>query len=326
MKRFYLILTMLILLTALLAVLALKSGAVQVSWSEVAGVFTGDDNGKTLLLREIRLPRLLLALLAGSALGIAGAVLQQVLHNDLAAPEIMGISAGAGTAGVVWLLYCGASLQYLGFASFAGALLAAAAVYLAAWKRGIDPARLILAGVAVSTLAGAFTSALLLLNSDKLTGIFEFTLGGVAGKGWQELYCSLPFFLAAFTGCVLMVPLLELLALDDHSAASLGINVELTRLTALALAALAAGTAVSVAGLLGFVGLMAPHTARKLGGSTAGKCLLLSAVLGGILTLTGEWLGRTVAAPRELPAGMFLSAAGAIFFLTLLLRRNREEL
>lgn len=326
MKRFYLILTLLILLTGVLAVLALKSGAVMVSWGDVAGVFTGNESAQVLLLREIRLPRILLALLAGSALGVAGAILQQILHNDLAAPEIMGISAGAGTAGVIWLLYCGASLQYLGAASFAGAALAAAVVYLAAWKRGIDPARLILAGVAVSTLAGALSSALLLLNSDKLTGIFDFTLGGVAGKGWDEVYCSLPFFLITFAGCAVMVRRIELLSLDDHSAASLGINVESTRLTALALASLAAGTAVSVAGLLGFVGLMAPHTAGRLGGNTTGRRLLLSALLGGLLTLTGEWLGRIAAAPRELPAGMFLSAAGAIFFLTLLLRNRREGL
>jgi iron complex transport system permease protein len=252
-------------------------------------------------------------------------VLQKILHNDLAAPEILGISSGAGCAGLLLIFFMPDQVEHLGFAAFAGGIAAAAIVYLAAWKRGVEPARLILAGVAVSTLFGAFTAVMMMLNAGKLVGIFEFTLGGFSGKSWSELQNILPFFLVVFIWAGAMVRHLEILSLDDHSAASLGIHVEITRLTALALAALAASTAVSVSGLLGFVGLMAPHIARKSGAVSAGKQLMLAGITGALLTVLGEWLGRIAASPRELPAGVFLSAAGAVFFLILLLRYRRDE-
>ena len=323
MRRFSLLVLSLTAITLTMSLISLKTGVAATSWQDVADIFTA-DSGTAFLLREVRLMRILLALLAGSALGISGAILQRVLHNDLASPEIIGISSGAGCAGIAWLLYCGAYPELLGAAAFAGAMVAALTVYFAAWKQGISPARLILAGVALSTLAGTLVSALLLLNSDKLTGIFEFTLGGVAGKGRNELFAGLPFFAAAFIMAGALTRRLEILSLDDASAASLGINVERTRLVALAAAALAAGSAAAAAGLLGFVGLMAPHIAQKmLNSASTGKVLFLSALTGALLSVTGEWLGRVAAAPRELPAGMFLSAAGALFFLVLLLKSRR---
>ncbi|MCI5778941.1 MAG: iron ABC transporter permease [Lentisphaeria bacterium] len=326
MKNFPTTLGVTTALTGLCAVLALKSGVVDASWSEVWRVFVPNDESFTVfILRHVRLPRILLALLAGAALGVSGVILQKVLHNDLAAPEIIGISSGAGCAGMLLIFFLPEYTAMLGAAAFAGALLAAALVYLAAWKRGLDPARLVLAGVAVSTLFSAFTATLMMLNAGKLIGVFEFSLGGVAGKSFTEVGHSLPFFAVSFLGAGLMARRLEILSLDDSSAASLGIRVESARLTALALAALAAASAVSVAGLLGFVGLMAPHIARALGAVSAGKQLPLAAVTGALLTVLGEWLGRIAAAPHELPAGVFLSAAGAAFFLFLLLRNRREE-
>ncbi len=308
------------------AVFSLKSGVVDSTWHDVAGVFTGKDDFTVFILREIRLPRIILAALAGAALGVSGCILQKVLHNDLAAPEIIGISSGAGCAGMILIFLLPSYIHLLGFAAFCGGMSAAAAVYLAAWKKSLDPARLVLAGVAVSTLFAAFTAALMLLNPGKLVGVFEFSLGGVAGKSFVELRNSLPFFAVSFLGAALLSRRLDILVFDDESAASLGINVERTRLTALAVAALAAASAVSVAGLLGFVGLMAPHIAGKLGASTSGRAMLLTAILGALLTVCGEWLGRVAAAPHELPAGLFLSAAGAIFFLVLLLKKNGENL
>ena len=325
MKRFCTIFIPATLLMILSAIFSLKSGVVDSSWHDVAGIFTGKESFAVFVLREIRLPRIILALLAGSALGISGCILQKVLHNDLAAPEIIGISSGAGCAGMILIFFLPAYIHLLGFAAFAGGIIAASAVYLAAWKRGMDPARLILAGVAISTLFAAFTAALMLLNPGKLVGVFEFSLGGVAGKSFVELRQSLPFFLISFIGAAMLARRLDILAFDDESAASLGINVERTRLAALALAALAAASAVSVAGLLSFVGLMAPHIASRLGATAAARSLPLTAVLGALLTICGEWLGRVAAAPHELPAGLFLSAAGAIFFLFLLLKGRKDQ-
>lgn len=324
MSKFVRVQIFAVLITAVSSLWALKCGTLETSWSEVWAIFTGSTEPLTVLLRELRLGRVILALLAGAALGVSGTILQKILHNDLAAPEIIGISSGAGCAGLLLLFFFPESINLLGVAAFAGGMLAAVTVYLAAWKQGVDPARLVLSGVAISTLFGAFTAMMMMLNSGKLVGIFEFTLGGVSGKGLVEVRQSLPFFAAVFICAALMKRRLDILSLDDSSAASLGINVELFRLTALALAALAAATAVSVSGLLGFVGLMSPHIARKLGSGSAGKQLLLAGTIGACLCVTGEWLGRIAAAPRELPAGVFLSAAGAVFFLILLLGHRRD--
>ncbi len=324
MKHFKTVFVPAVLLLISSIIFSLKYGAVDASWHDVMDVFTGKNGFTVFILREIRLPRILLALLAGSALGISGCILQKVLHNDLASPEIIGISAGAGCAGMMLIFLLPAYIHLLGIAAFAGGILAALLVYTAAWKRGIDPARMILAGVAVSTLFAAFTAALMLLNPGKVIGVFEFSLGGFAGKSFVELRQSLPFFLLSFAGAALIARRLDILVFDDESAASLGINVERTRLAALAVAALAAASAVSVAGLLGFAGLMAPHIANRLGANTSGKALLMTGVLGALLTVCGEWLGRCAAAPHELPAGLFLSAAGAVFFLFLLLRKGEN--
>ena len=152
--RFALTAAILTAVTAVVAVAALKGGVVDASWSDVRNLFAEDAGFSVRILREIRLPRILLALLAGGALGVSGTILQKVLHNDLAAPEIIGISSGAGCAGMVLIFFLPERIALLGPAAFGGALLAATLVYLAAWKRGVDPARLILAGVAVSTLFG----------------------------------------------------------------------------------------------------------------------------------------------------------------------------
>ena len=312
-------------LLALFALLSLKCGIMDISWSEVGEIFTGADGSRGEILRELRLARTLLAMLSGAAFAVSGVILQKVLHNDLASPDILGISGGAGLAGITLLLIFPRWSGYLNAVAFAGAMSAALLIYLAAWKRRLSPVRLILAGVAFGALFSTAGSAVILANSDKLTGVMEFTIGGFSARNMADLRAAAPFFAASFLLAALLPRRLDMLSLGRDDAVALGLDVERNRLAALAVAALAAATAVSVSGLLGFVGLMAPHLAARLLGSCRGAPLMtLSPLIGALLTLGGDLLGRTLFSPRELPAGLFLSAAGALFFLLLLLKKQEE--
>ena len=284
------------------------------------------NSANIIIVRELCLPQMLLALLCGAALGLAGAILQSVLHNDLASPDILGISAGGGMTGLIMLLYFPHFAVYSGIAAFAGAFAAAMLIYFTAWKRGCSPGRLILSGVALSSLFGAFSTILLLLNQEKLVGIFDFTLGSFTNKSWEELKLFSPCIISAFAGATLLGKRLDILALGDENAASLGLNVEMTRSLALAVAALAAAGTAGCAGLLSFAGLIAPHTARLLGNGGMHRYMLsASALLGALLVICGDWLGRLLPEPpTELPAGVFLSVAGSLFFLMLLLNSHRS--
>ena len=322
-QRQILIILTLTAANCLLLILALKIGQIEISWSGLREIFSGTPDGT--ILRELRLARSLAAMIAGGAAALAGVILQKVLRNSLAAPDILGISSGAGLAGVGLLLLFPQWAEFLNGAAFAGALLTAALITLAAWKKGLSPIRLILAGVAISALFAALTGGLILFHADKLFPVMEFTLGGFSGKSLSDVTRILP--LAAFLLILtLFLPRkLELLSLGELEATALGASVKSSRFLALTTAALAASLTVSLAGLLGFTGLMAPHIARKLANSSDSRNLLITAPLtGSALTLLGDLIGRTIFAPREIPAGLPISIAGAIFFLTLLSSSKKE--
>lgn len=307
--------------------LSLKCGVLTASWHDVWQIFTAPETFPAFILRELRLVRAVLALLSGAALAVSGTILQKVLHNDLASPDILGVSGGAGCAGLTLMLLCPQYSAFLNTATFAGAMFSAVLIALAAWKRTLSPIRLILAGVALSALFSTACGAMILLNSDKLTGVMEFTLGGFSRCTMDDLNAALPFFAASLLLAPLLATRLDVLSLGRDEAAAVGMPVELNRLAALAVAALAASTAVSVAGLLGFAGLIAPHIAGKLLNTRRTMpLLLLSAVTGAEITLAADLAGRTLFMPREVPCGLFLSAFGALFFLILLLQEKEGEL
>lgn len=318
----------LLLLLLILIPVSMTGGEFPLSFGEVVAALGGrGDELPVLVVHELRLPRMLLALLCGSVLALSGAVLQSVLRNDLASPDIIGISAGGGVAGLAVLLYLPMLGNFTGAAVFAGAFAVAMLIYFAAWKRGIEPARLILAGVAVNAIAGAISGTLLLLNSHRLIGIFDFTLGGLSNRTMGDLMMFLPCFLLCYAGTLYLWRKLDILSLGDENAASLGLNVEVVRLIALFTAAVGSAGVAGVAGMAGFVGLIAPHTVRLLGGGGRNLFILpASALLGAILMIAGDFAGRVLLPGREVPAGIFLAFAGALFFLILLLcERGRTK-
>ena len=319
-----------VLMLAAFAVLAaggflcsVLSGAVAIPVSALGDILNGGgDNASRQILLNIRLPRAIVAALVGMNLAVSGAVLQAVMKNPLADPHIIGISSGAGLAGI-FVIVLFPALEYLIVpTAFCGAMLAAACIYILAWKNGIRPLRIVLAGVAVSSFLGAGISAILVLYSDRVHGALMWMVGGLAARSWPHVEIILPYAVIGFILALCGAHYLNILQLGDDVAKGLGVNVELVRLVFTAIGALLAASAVSVAGLLGFVGLIVPHTVRLLTGSDYRFLIPSSALLGIAVVTYSDTLARVAFAPLELPVGIFMAALGAPFFLFLL----RKEL
>lgn len=312
------------LLAAASVVLSVSLGAVSIPPNEIAGyLFSGSAGPMKEVVWNIRLPRTLLAALVGIHLALSGALLQGVMRNPLADPHIIGVSSGAGLFGICVLILFPHALAIVTPVAFVGAALAAALIYLLAWKGGISPVRIILAGVAVSAMFGSGISGLLVFYSDRVHGALVFMAGGLAAKSWPQLEVMLPYTLAGTALAFAFAPHMNVLAMGDAGARGLGLRVELTRFLMTAVAALLAASAVSVAGLLGFVGLVVPHAARLLIGSDYRLLLPGSALLGAATVTLCDTLARLAFAPVELPVGIIMGAIGAPFFLYLLRRETR---
>lgn len=301
---------------------SLMMGSVAIAPQEAAAILMGADGSThAQILWNIRLPRTLVAALVGIDLALSGAILQAIMKNPLADPHIIGISSGAGLAGILVLLLLPEHAAFVTPAAFVGAMGAAVMIYLLAWKDGIQPIRIILAGVAVSAFLGAGISALMILYSDRVHNALMWMVGGLSARSWPHVAMLWPYTLAGFVLAVLAARHLNVLQLGDATARSLGMRVELTRLLLTAVAAILAASAVSVVGLLGFVGLIVPHMARLVVGSDHRVLLPVSALLGASVLLYSDTFARVAFAPVELPVGIIMAALGAPFFLFLLRRQ-----
>ncbi|EHB63165.1 FecCD family ABC transporter permease [Paenibacillus lactis] len=303
---------------------SIGTGAVRISLSEIwLYVFHGYDGPMKEIVWNIRLPRTLVGTLVGANLALSGALLQGVMRNSLADPHIIGVSSGAGLFGIIVLILFPHLWSMLTPIAFLGASGAAAIIYLLAWKDGVQPVRLILAGVAVSAFLGSGISALLIFFSDRVNGALVFMVGGLSAKSWPELEIILPYSLIGMSLAFIGSSHLNILALGDSNARGLGLSVEAARFFLTALATLLAASAVSVVGLLGFVGLIVPHSARLLIGSDYRFLLPASVLLGAAVVTFCDTLARLMFAPLELPVGIMMGALGAPFFLYLLRREAR---
>ncbi len=310
--------------TALSALASLAFGAADIPPGEVLAVLLGrggETQGQIILLA--RLPRLCGCLLAGSALACSGVLIQGVLGNPLAAPNIIGVNAGAGLAAALCCAAAPAAVVLTPAAAFAGALAGVLLVLFLSERAGASRITLVLAGVALSSMFSAGIDAVLTFFPDALAGYSDFRIGGVRNLSMARLAPAAWVILAALLAALSLSSELDLLLLGRETAQSLGLPVRRLRLLLLALAAALAGAAVSFAGLLGFVGLLVPHIMRRLVGGDSVHLLLSSALGGaGLLTLC-DLLSRLLFAPFELPLGVVLSLAGGPFFLWLLLGQRR---
>ena len=296
-------------------------GSVEVPPAEVWQTLSGGVQGvHAQILLNIRLPRTIVAALVGMNLALSGAILQAIMKNPLADPHIIGISSGAGLTGIfVMLLFPG--YEYLITpAAFVGAMGAAVCIYILAWKNGIRPIRIILAGVAVSAFLGAGISALMIFYSDRVHGALMWMVGGLSARSWPQVEIIYPYTILGVLLAFFGAKHLNILQLGDEIAKGLGLHVELTRIALTAVASILAASAVSVVGLLGFVGLIVPHAARLMVGSDYRFLLPASALLGAAVVTFSDTFARVAFAPTELPVGILMAVLGAPFFLFLLRR------
>ncbi len=310
---------------AILAILgcgvSLLKGSVNISYTEIWQILI--ENGtsaKDQIILNIRLPRTLVAAFVGMNLSLSGAILQAVMKNPLADPHIIGISSGAGLAGVIIMILYPAMEYLITPVAFLGAMGAAICIYILAWKGGIRPVRIILAGVAVSAFLGSGISSLMIFYSDRVHGALMWMVGGLAARSWPHVDIILPYAAIGMLLAFLGAKHLNILQLGDEIARGLGLHVEMTRIAMTGVAALLAASAVSVVGLLGFVGLIVPHAARLMIGSDYRFLLPASALLGVAVVTFSDTFARIVFSPIELPVGVIMAFFGAPFFLFLLRR------
>ena len=302
---------------------SLMNGSVEISSANVLHIIFNIDSTlinetEQQILMNIRLPRTIVAMLVGVNLSLSGAILQAVMKNPLADPHIIGISSGAGLFGIFVMLVKSDAGALVTPAAFIGALLAALLIYILAWKNGIKPIRIILAGVAVSAFLGAGISAMLIFYSDKVHGALLWMVGGLSARSWNHVEILYPYSVIGVILAFLGARHLNILQLGDDVAKGLGMRVDLVRTILTAVAALLAASAVCVVGLLGFVGLIIPHTARLLIGSDYRLLLPSAALLGAAVLTISDTFARTIFSPVELPVGILMAMLGAPFFLFLL--------
>jgi iron complex transport system permease protein len=287
------------------------------------------------IVTQLRLPRVVLGLLVGAMLALAGGCYQGVFRNPLADPHLLGVAAGAGL-GVSVIVTMRAAQGQTGdltaglsgampLAAFAGALCAVALTYAlgAAGGRDRSPATLILAGVAVSAFLAAGQTYLMQRNVETLREVYSWLLGRLATGGWHDVLLLLPYAVVTAVVVLLHRRELDVLSVGDEEAGGLGLHPQRSRLTLVAAASLGTAAAVSVSGLIGFVGIVVPHTVRLIAGSSYRAILPLSLLFGAAFLALTDLAARTAAAPAEIPIGVVTAFFGAPFFV-LVLRRSRR--
>lgn len=308
------------------AVLALGFGAVRTPPLDVLHALLGSGDELTQrILVELRLPRVLLAALTGAMFAASGVMLQGVVRNPLASPDLVGVGAGAGLAMTLLLLaFPGAPAWALPWGAFLGAWGGFALVVLLARHAGnLSPVRLALVGVAVGAALGAAQQLVIVRAPDGVGAALAFLTGTIYGADWERLWRVLPWGAALLPIALLLARRLDVLAFGEAVASSLGTRVELARGAALSVAVGLAAAAVTGSGVLGFVGLLAPHVARLLVGGLHARLLLVAMPLGALLVVLADTIGRSVLPPVEIPAGIITTLLGAPYFLWLLRRGAR---
>lgn len=315
---------LLIFITVLIAILSLGTGSVKLTPAEVfQALFAREENTTaTRIVLYTRLPRTCAALLAGAALAVAGAIIQTVLNNPLASPGIIGVNSSAGLAVALVCAIMPSAQKFTPLVAFAGALIGVLFVMVLSQKTGASRMTVVLAGVAISNLFSAGIDAVVTLVPEALAGVTDFRIGGFTGVTMQQLGPAALIILISLVVTFSLSQHLDILSLGADTAASLGLAVNPVRVLLLVLAAALAGAAVSFSGLLSFVGLIVPHTMRRLKGETSFSLLVSSAFGGAFFVCACDLFARILFQPFEIPVGIVLAFAGTPFFLWILFRQK----
>lgn len=294
--------------------------------------FGGGTDMERLVVQSFRLPRIIVSLMVGMGLAVAGGILQGIIRNPLASPDMLGITGGASVAVVGFLAYFSdesnvltVSIEWLPVAAFIGATVVAFLVYFLAWKNGVTPIRLVLIGIGIYSLMKALTSLMMLLGPIYQASQANIWItGSVNGSNWSHVKVIVPWILILCAVAFVLARNVNIQELGDDIATGVGSNVQRYRFLLLMISTALIGGSVAFAGGIGFVGLMAPHMARRLVGSAFGALLPASALIGGILVMVADLIGRTLFSPLEIPAGVFTASIGAPYFIYLLFKTRNS--
>ncbi|MEC1178051.1 iron ABC transporter permease [Metasolibacillus meyeri] len=308
----------------LIAVIAIGLGSVRIAVPDIlTTLFTSSGETKYYtIIFDIRLPRVLLALIIGANIAISGALLQAVMGNPLADPGLTGVTAGAAACVLVIMLAYPEYTYLVPIAAFVGGIIAAFIVYALAWRRtGITPITIILSGVAVNALCGGVVGFLSIIYSDRLPSAVQWLNGSLAAKGNGALLMIYPYALVGWILSIFAIRKANIIRLGDQVATNLGENVTRIRIVLSLLAVFLAAISVAAIGMIGFIGLIVPHMARLLVGSDYKYMLPMSMILGALVLLLADTGGRTLFAPLDIPAGILMAVIGGPYFLYLMRRR-----
>ena len=262
-------------------------------------------------------------MLAGAAIAVSGVLFQAVLKNPLADPGIIGISSGASFAAVLITAFAPTLFFFTPLFAFLGGVIAFVLVYSLSWKGGLSPLRIILVGVAVDAMFTGLSSALNSMNGGNMSGVASIVNGNITMKTWDDVKTLVPYVVIGLVLALVMTKMCNLLALEDKTARSLGINVNAMRIVISLIAVLLASISTAVAGVISFLGLIVPHIGRILVGSDHKALVPFSALFGAFTFLLADTIGRTIAAPYEVSASIIMSVVGGPFFI-ILLRRSKK--
>lgn len=319
----------LLIVTSVVFIISTGLGDMKINPVTVVSVFFGGGTEmEKLVIQSFRLPRIIVALVVGMSLAVAGGILQGMIRNPLASPDVLGITGGASTAVVLFLAIFSnesnaltVSIQWMPLAAFLGSAVAGLLVYIFAWKNGVSPVRLVLIGIGLSALFQALTTMMMLLGPIyRASQANIWITGTVHGSTWTNVYTIVPWAFTLMLVAFFMARKVNVLGLGDDVATSVGTSVQRLRFVLLLISTALIGSSVAFAGGIGFVGLMAPHMARRLVGSVYGALLPVSALIGAILVMVADLIGRTMFSPLEIPAGVFTAGIGAPYFIYLLFK------
>ncbi|WP_276357625.1 FecCD family ABC transporter permease [Cohnella caldifontis] len=314
-------------LTALLFLTGLSVGSTFIHPIAVMKHLIGTNGEEhAFVIGTLRLPRMVLSMLAGMALGVAGLILQGIVRNPLASPDIVGITGGASAAAVyVITFHSEISLKWVPLAAISGACVVSLLMYALARNNGVTPIRLVLIGIGIQSLTSAAVTLMIVLSPTYSTSeAYIWLTGSVYGANWNHVMSLLPWVVIFVPLTFVLSRKLNVQELGDGVALGLGAKVQRNRFALLLISVALAGSAVAFAGAIGFVGLMAPHISRMLAGRSFGSLVPVTALIGGMIVFMADTAARTLFLPLDLPAGVFVSGIGAPFFIYLLYR-NRHQ-
>lgn len=304
--------------------ISLRIGSIDISFKElIDGMFLSKQSNNFLIIRDLRMPRVLSAVLIGGNLAVAGALLQTTMKNPLADPGIIGISSGASLGAIAVMVIFTDLIKYKIIIAFIGGIIAACLVYLIGEDKGFSPVRIILAGVCVNSILNALSSMVTVFNSAGVSSIQTWLLGSLVNVTWNDFKILALYTIVGIALCLLVIKSCDLMGLGDKTAQSLGLNVNRVRVMITFIAVFLTSISTGVGGVISFVGLVIPHICRFLIGSSHKFLIPFSYFMGGFLLLVADTVSRNIFRPYEIPVGLTMCLVGGPFFIYILRRSKR---